>query len=273
MKKIYLLALALTVSFVSCETEEVAEIEDSLEAVNHSYRYKRWKKKKCEITVTPELPATISACTTAKGVDADDSYFNLTIDNTELAGDYGAWCVDVDLSLDADQCFEADVYSSYEDLPAGKFEHPENFDLVNWILNQNFIGMESQSGGAYTFGDIQWAIWELIDDRNCQSCAYLGDDWSRTKGQEIVDMALASGEGFEPGDGDALAVVLVPTNNLQSVFVPYELKCENVGSICKRKYRTWRCYKWGCKHKKKKWRRSYGRKKFKCSSKRYWGRY
>ncbi len=267
MKRIYVLLIAFSVSFISCETEEVSEIEDSVEAVSHRYRYKKWRKKKCNVSVTPDLPATLNACTTAKGVNADNSYFDLTINDSSLAGDYGAWCVDVDLSLAADQCFEADVYSSYETLPEGKFEHPENFDKVNWILNQSFVGSESPSGGTYTFGDLQWAIWELIDDRNCQSCAYLGDDWSVTKGQEIVDMSLAEGEGFEPGNGDALAVVLVPTNNLQSIFVPYELECEtNVGSICKRKYRSWRCYRWGCKHKKvKKWRKHRGRKKFKCS--------
>nr|WP_299381658.1 hypothetical protein [Allomuricauda sp.] len=267
MKKFYVLLFAFAVSFYSCETEEVTDVEDSIEAVNHSYRYKWWKKKKkrysnCEITSVPDLPATLNACTTAKGADADNSYFDLTISDTELAGDYGAWCVDVDLSLGPNQCFEADVYSSYETLPDGKFEHPENFDLVNWVLNQNFIGTESQSGGPYTFGDVQWAVWELIDDRNCQSCAYLGDDWSRAKGQEIVDMAMAQGEGFEPGDGDALAVVLIPKNNLQSVFIPYQLKCEREVKRCKSRFGYGRCYKW----RYKKWKKHYGRKKFKCSS-------
>ncbi len=267
MKKFYLVLLAMTVSFYSCETEEVADVEESVEAVSHKYRSKWWKKKKkknrCDISTMPELPATLNACATAKGADADNSYFDLTVSDTELAGDYGAWCVDVDLSLDADQCFEADVYSSYDELPAGKFENPENFDLVNWILNQNLIGTESQSGGPYTFGDVQWAIWELIDDRNCQSCRFLGDGWSREKGQEIVDMALAQGEGYEPGNGDALAVVLIPRNNLQSVFIPYELKCERKIERCKSKFTSWRCYKWRFK---KKWKRHYGRKKFKCSS-------
>ena len=186
-----------------------------------------------------------------------------TISDTNLAGDYGAWCVDVDLSLDADQCFEADVYSSYAELPEGKFEHPENFDKVNWIFNQNFIGKESQNGGAFTFGDVQWAIWELIDDANCQSCTYLGDGWNRAKGQEIVDMAMANGHGYKPGDGDALAVILIPTNNLQSVFIPYELKCERKYKRCKTRFGYRKCYKWGYK---KKWKRHYGRKKFKCSS-------
>ncbi|MDC6364431.1 MULTISPECIES: hypothetical protein [Flavobacteriaceae] len=253
MKKIYLLFLALTVTFYSCDTEDTSTTEENLEAVSFRYKHNKWKKKECKISVTPDLPASLNACTTAKGVDADNSYFDLTISDTSLAGDYGAWCVDVDLSLNADQCFEADVYSSYETLPDGKFEHPENFDMVNWILNQDLIGSESPSGGTYTFGDVQWAIWELIDDRNCISCAYLGDDWNRTKGQEIVDMALANGEGFEPGDGDSLAVILIPTNNLQSIFVPYELECKNK----RKRYR-------GNKYKRiKRWKK--GRKKFKCS--------
>ncbi|MEZ4811265.1 MAG: hypothetical protein R2819_12970 [Allomuricauda sp.] len=268
MKRIYVLAITLAVSLMGCEKEDVSQTDESLQAVNHSFRYKNWENDDCDINVVPDLPATLNACTTAKGVDADNSYFDLTINDTSLAGDYGAWCVDVDLSLGADQCFEAEVFSSYETLPDGKFEHPENFDLVNWILNQNFIGTESPSGGTYTFGDVQWAIWELIDDNNCVLCAYLGDDWSTTKGQEIVDQALANGEGYEPGDGDSLAVVLIPTNNLQSIFIPYELECDSgVGTICKRKYRSWKCMRQGCRHEKiKKWRKHYGRKKFKCSS-------
>jgi hypothetical protein len=270
MKKNYILATFVAIVFFGCDKEDVSQTEETIAAVNHTYKYKKDKDKNggCDISLFPDLPETLNACTTAKGVDADNSYFNLTINDSSLAGDYGAWCVDVDLSLNADECFEAKVYSSYESLPEGKFEHPENFDLINWILNQNFIGSASPSGGTYTFGDLQWAIWELIDDQNCALCAYLGSDWSKTKGQEIVDLALANGEGYEPGDGDSLAIVLIPTNNRQSIFIPYELECgDNVGTICKRKNRTWKCIRQGCKHEKNKRKNQHGRKKFKCSSK------
>ncbi|MCL6266210.1 thioester domain-containing protein [Flagellimonas myxillae] len=235
MKKLALYLLAVsTLTFTSCEVEPVGE--EGLESVEGKWRKNKKKKKKrkrnreneeCTVSVLPELPAMVNACTTAKGVNANNIYFDLTINDTSLAGDYGAWCVDVDLSLTGNECFDADVYSSYAELPAGAFENPDNFDLINWIINQNYIGMDSSSGETYTFGDVQWAIWELIDNQNCVACAFLGDDWSVTKGQEIVDAALASGEGFEPGEGQLLAVVLIPTNNRQPVFISIPLECES----------------------------------------------
>jgi len=227
MKKLLLAIWALTiVGFYSCDLEPV---DDSLEPIEARGKVKNEKDNggtECEVTLFPDLPSLVSACTTAKGLEANGTYFDLTINDTNLAGDYGAWCVDIDRSLSGDECFEANVYSSYEELPAGIFENPDNFDLVNWILNQDLIGTASQEGGTYTFGDVQWAIWELIDDENCIACTFLGDDWSEEKGQEIVDLAIANGEGYEPGEGERLAVVLIPTNNRQPIFIPLTLECE-----------------------------------------------
>ncbi len=39
-------------------------------------------------------------------------------------------------------------------------EKPYNFDLVNWILNQNFVYKNAGGTGNYTYGDIQRAIWD-----------------------------------------------------------------------------------------------------------------
>ncbi|MGX1930484.1 hypothetical protein [Flagellimonas sp. 2504JD4-2] len=234
MRKLLLATLAVfIVGAYSCESEPVdSEVLGGIEGKSKVKPEKEKEEEECEINLLPDLPAMVNACTTAKGVDANNIYFDLTINDTELAGNYGAWCIDVDLSLTGNECFDADVYSSYADLPAGAFENPENFDLVNWIVNQNFIGMDSPSGGTYTFGDVQWAIWELIDDNNCQACAFLGDDWSEEKGQEIVDAAVANGEGFEPGEGQVLAVVLIPTNNRQPVFITIPIECEPSGEGC-----------------------------------------
>ncbi|WP_298789330.1 hypothetical protein [uncultured Allomuricauda sp.] len=229
MKKLLLAVLAVTtIGFYSCETEPVDA--EALGGIEGRGKIKPEKEKEenqvCVVNLTPDLPALVNACTTAKGEDANNVYFDLTINDTELAGDYGAWCIDVDLSLSGDECFDADVYSSYADLPLGAFENPDNFDLVNWIINQNFIGQVSPSGGTYTFGDVQWAIWELIDDNNCAACAFLGGDWSELKGQEIVNEAIANGEGFEPGEGQLLAIILIPTNNRQPVFISIPVECE-----------------------------------------------
>ncbi|WP_298506689.1 hypothetical protein [uncultured Maribacter sp.] len=235
MKKIITLFMAFALVFVSCETESLDV--SNLDSVDAKSKVKKDKSKSdysnkdlCNVNLLPILPEFVEACTTVKPADA--SYFLIDIELGDLAGsDIPAWCVDVDLSLNV-ECFNAEVYSSYDILPDNKFENPQNFDLVNWILNQDFIGQPSPSGGNYTFGDLQWAIWELIDDKNCVSCTYLGDDWSEEKGLEIVDSAVVNGENFEPMAGQNLAIVLIPTNNKQSVIIPYLLACEPEASSC-----------------------------------------
>ena len=202
------------------------------------------------------LPDVVSIQTTEKPTDA--AYFALDVLNTNLAGtDLEGWCVDVDLSLGVEGPLDFDVYSSYEELPEGKFENPQNFDLVNYIMNQNYVGKASPSGGTYTFGHVQWAIWELIDDRNCQSCTYLTNptgDWrddasNITKGQEIVDAALANGEGFTPAVGQKIAVVLIPEGK-QSIIIMKDVPAKEVPcSDCEGKVTKldlefdWRCAK------------------------------
>ncbi len=175
------------------------------------------------------LPQTVSASTTAK--PGNNSYFDLDILNTNLSGtNIPAWCADQDLSLEVEGPLEFDVYSSYGELPEGVFEKPENFDLVNWVLNQDFIGKVSPSGGTYAFGHIQYAIWLLVDDSVCQICTYLTDptgDWNNDpsniiKAQEIADAALANGEGYIPGCGDKFGIILVPDGK-QSLIITKEI--------------------------------------------------
>jgi hypothetical protein len=179
------------------------------------------------------LPNQVTVTTTSK--PGNDAYFNLTIndDSGFLSGtEIPAWCADVDLGLDNNETLSFDVYSSYGDLPAESFEFPENFDKVNWILNQSFIGEESPSGlGQYTFGHIQYAIWALIDDEVCQLCTFLSNptgDWNDdprnvAMAEEIRDLALSQGEGFTPGCGELMAIVLVPDGK-QSLMITKEVE-------------------------------------------------
>lgn len=141
-----------------------------------------------------------------------DSYFNTTVSDGDLAGTYDSFCVDTDHTISPGTSYTADVYSSYEDLPAGTVEFPENLDLVNWIINQDFVGQPSACGGTYTYGDVQRAIWELVEDTN--STSGLGS-WSQCRADEITAAALADGEGFTPGCDDIVAVILVPVNGAQ----------------------------------------------------------
>lgn len=174
------------------------------------------------------LPETVSV--NVKSKPGDGAYFTIDLLDTNLADtDVPAWCVDVDLSLGVEGPLDFSVYSSY-DVPEGKYENAQNFDLVNYILNQDYVGKESASGGVYTFGHVQWAIWELIDDRNCSACTFLtnptgawrNDPNNVVKGQEIVDAALANGDGFVPGVGELLAVVLDPAGK-QPIIIGKEV--------------------------------------------------
>jgi hypothetical protein len=87
-------------------------------------------------------------------------------------------------------------------------------------MNQDFIGKVSPiSGETYTYGMIQWAIWQLLDDRNCINCYYLTGDvkdgWKQNKealqavAMEIVDAAIANGQGFVPGCGQQVALIYI----------------------------------------------------------------
>ena len=179
------------------------------------------------------LPSKVTVTTTAK--PGDDAYFNLTINDSSgfLSGtEIPAWCADQDLGLDNNETASFDVYSSYDELPEGRFEKPENFDKVNWLLNQTIIGEVSPNGlGEYTFGHFQYAIWLLIDDSVCQVCTFLTDPtstWNNdgndiAQAEEIRDLALAQGGGFTPDVGELLAIVLVPEGR-QSVIIGKEFE-------------------------------------------------
>lgn len=179
------------------------------------------------------LPSQVIVSTTAK--PGNDAYFDVTVDDaTSFLSGSGlpAWCADQDLGLDEGETLDFDVYSSYGNLPEGRFEMEENFDKVNWLINQSIIGTHSPNGlGEYNFGHIQYAIWLLIDDSVCQICTYLTDpisNWNADgndieQAEEIRDMALASGDGFVPGVGELLAIVLVPDGK-QSIVIGKEIE-------------------------------------------------
>jgi hypothetical protein len=150
------------------------------------------------------------------------AYFPVTTisGGTLLDGTYEGWCIDTDNVIYQNTDYTANVYSSYEDL-TGLVEFPENMDLVNWIINQDFVGQSSPGCGEYyTYGDIQRAIWSLLEDNN--STSGLGP-WSQCRVDEILAAALANGEGFVPGCNDLVAVVLAPVNTNQVIIAQVTL--------------------------------------------------
>jgi hypothetical protein len=177
--------------------------------------------------LTVSLPALVHVCVYPP-VPGGPSYFpDLTLSGgTILDGTYDAWCADTDHNIDVD-CYDALVYSIYGTLPSNLIDYPDNLDLVNWLLNQDFVGNPSACDGIYTYGDVQRAIWTLLEDY-VPDDSYLGD-WSPCRVAEIVAAAYANGEGFAPGCGQRVAIVLAPyvnTTILQAILITIDMPCE-----------------------------------------------
>jgi hypothetical protein len=112
-----------------------------------------------------------------------DSYMQMEIisDNAgALKGIYENWCVNTEITMQNYKPYEALLYSSYdEDLPEGLVDYSENLHLVNYLINYYYEGKEvvlknedcsdylvdnMTVSEAITLGDIQKAIWKLIDE-------------------------------------------------------------------------------------------------------------
>jgi hypothetical protein len=166
-----------------------------------------------------------------------------------LNGYYEGWCIDQDHTIANNTNYTANVFSSYETLPVGLVEHPENFDLVNWIINQNFVYKPAtdllppdagsngygESLGNYTYGDVQRAIWELIDDSPFLTSGL--NSWSQNRVNEIKAAAIANGNGFVPTCDDFVAVILQPVGGQQAVtiaqvtYASLGLECADSNSV------------------------------------------
>jgi len=182
------------------------------------------------------LPEQVNVLATHSYPTYDQSYFQVTISGgTSLDGAYNGWCIDTYHNMSTEQ-YLANVYSSNGIIPPLAYlYHPENLDLLNYILNQHYIGKSSACGGVYTFGDVQRAIWTLFDPDYVPLVSMLGPS-KLCRVNEIVADATAHGENFVPGCGQVLAVILDPTEivwpvgQLAIIEVPitcgYETHCE-----------------------------------------------
>jgi hypothetical protein len=142
----------------------------------------------------------------------ESSYFYISIqDSGMLNGSYPGWCADWATRIEEGKTYNAKFYSSYaENLPEGVVDRPENLDEMNWLLNQHPVGETSPSGlGVYTTGDVQLAIWSLIDDSFDSSTV---GPFSQARVDELVTMSLAEGSGFVPNCKQIVGILLDPTD-------------------------------------------------------------
>jgi hypothetical protein len=126
-----------------------------------------------------------------------------------LAGQYDAWCLDTSRPISETITYEALVIPATPEGAVGWVDFPENMDLVLYVINQQYPGKPSndEPGTVFTYGDVQRALWALVDDENDT----LGlNAWSQIRADEIVNDALANGAGFEPGCDGLTALLLKP---------------------------------------------------------------
>ena len=120
-----------------------------------------------------------------------------------------AYCVSAYENIGLNTTVPVNIYlADATAVPAGTIPLPQNLDMVNWILNQDFSSKPNGEGGTYTEAEIQGAIWGLTD-----GIVFVNESQglgTTANAQEIYQLALANGEGFEAGEGDLIGLILDP---------------------------------------------------------------
>ncbi|MEI8025608.1 MAG: hypothetical protein WCI18_04590 [Pseudomonadota bacterium] len=149
---------------------------------------------------------------------------------------YPGFCMDVDRSSgNAD--FSGDVVSSFDFdrlYRDGLVEHPTAMPQVNYILNK-YYG-KTLGGHAYTWSEVQTAIWNLVEN-NPQSGNGTGPvDAASVK--IMTDDALANGTAYAPQcTDDYFAAILVPktTGQIQNQIIFAVIRPQDVLDVCSAK--------------------------------------
>jgi hypothetical protein len=141
------------------------------------------------------------------------------LDGEAFTGLHDGWFIDLDRAFSPRTVYSAVPVSSYvmdesgtaiiNPAAAELVEYPDNLDAVNWLINQQYPGRSSMCGGSFTEGDVQRAIWELVEDE--QSTEGIGS-WSRCRVREIVSAATDYGRGYVPGCDGSMVVILNPVD-------------------------------------------------------------
>lgn len=174
------------------------------------------------------LPATVNFCiTTGREIDNAPSYLYLEISEGSLTGNYWAWCADESKSINSTNgpiCYEQfNVYSLHDDL-SGIISQPDNIDNALWLINHTD---ELLNSGDYLYGNIQWVLWKLLNNQECNSCnanLKLPSGDITIKGMELYNMAIKKGEGYNPACGEN-TIVILDDGEHQPIIIPYPVPC------------------------------------------------
>lgn len=141
-----------------------------------------------------------------------DSYFNTFVDNAgSFNGTRDGWCIDTDHGIYFGALYKnVQALSSYSSAVHSEalVEQPDNMDLLNYVLNQDYVGRVSPSSGVYTYSDVQRAIWALVDLYSP----------STVRAAEIFADAYTYGEGFVPACNGVAAVILKPMDSSGNII-------------------------------------------------------
>jgi len=143
-------------------------------------------------------------------------------------GTWYGWCADRNTSIDVGP-YTARVYSSldpllgqgydsdYVDHGPSTIDDDEQWDIVNYMLNQDY--KTKFSGFVPTVIELQNAYWHFLDDPPPS------EYWNTVRSEvveAIIDDAEDNGPGFYPSAGQFAAVILYVSEDTQLVFFPLD---------------------------------------------------
>ncbi len=117
-------------------------------------------------------------------------------------GDYASWCGDLMTTINTGVTYNMDVYSSlYPNQMPAFAAYADKWARINWIFNH----LDNYPG--YTWGELQGAIWKIMNNWNGVATGGVPD------ADAVVDQMVADSQNhtdFTPLPGGWAAVVFIP---------------------------------------------------------------
>lgn len=159
------------------------------------------------------------------------SSFNIKINSPQnVVGFFDGWCLGYNVEFNENN-YDAKTFYSYTDgILNTQLNHYKNLDLINWVINQHFVGKFSLCNEVFNVRDVQIAIWYLLNQFNDsdwenERLSYWDGYASECRVKEIVEMAFNEGRGYIPVCGEYMGIVLEPTNGYQPVLIENKIPC------------------------------------------------